>query len=389
MRVAFVHDWLNGMRGGEKCLEELCRLFPDADLYTLLHEPGRVSATIEARTVHTSFLQRIPGHARFYRHFLPIFPTAIERFHLEGYDLVVSLSHCVAKGAPVSPGTPHVCYCFTPMRYAWDLEGEYFGAGRAAWPLRWAARRVLPYLRRWDVESATRVDCFVAISEHVRERVRRIYGRDALRIYPPVDTEGFRPDPSPAPREGFYLMVTALAPYKGVDLAIAALRGTGRRLVVVGTGQEERRLRALAGSEVEFRGWLDQPALREAYGRCKAFLHPANEDFGIAPVEAQAMGTPVIGLDRGGLRETVIDVDRAGGAAPTGILFEPASADGLRAALDRFERCTGVFDPAAIRLHAERFSSRAFREQFAALAQTMTGGGAPRPSAWSAASVPC
>lgn len=374
VQIALVHDWLNGMRGGEKCLEQVCELFPSADVFTLLHEPGRVSRTIESHPIRTSFLQRFPGRRRYYRHFLPLFPTAIERLDLRGYDLVVSLSHCVAKGARVADGTPHLCYCFTPMRYAWDLEGEYFSRERSSPPVRWAAARVLPYLRRWDVASAARVSRFVAISEHVRERIRRIYGRDAGRIYPPVDTDAFRPDATPPAREDFYLMVTALAPYKGVDVAIEAFRGSGRRLVVIGSGQEEHRLRAMAGPEVTFLGWVGGERLREAYARCRAFLHPADEDFGIAPVEAQSMGAPVIGYARGGLLETVRGLDRPGVSEPTGVLFESLTADALRDALDRFEPARGDFAPAAIRRHAERFSKHVFRDEFSALVRSMTNG---------------
>lgn len=379
MKIALVHDWLNGMRGGEKCLEELCGVFPDADLFTLLHEPGRVSPTIEARTIRTSFLQNVPGRRRYYRHYLPLFPTAIERFQIRGYDLVISLSHCVAKGARVTGGTPHICYCFTPMRYAWDLEGEYFSSERASPAVRWAAARVMPYLRRWDVETAASVDRFVAISEHVRERVRRIYGREAACIYPPVDTERFRPDANPPPREGFYLMVTALAPYKGVDLAIEAFRGTGRRLVVVGSGQDEGRLRAQAGPEVTFLGWVEFEKLRDLYARCRAFLHPAEEDFGIAPVEAQAMGTPVIGLKRGGLTETVIDLDDDPGEPVTGLLFRQSSVPFFRDALDRFEAVERRFEPRAIRQHAERFSRQAFRDGFQALIEDVLQAGQSSP----------
>lgn len=378
VQIALVHDWLNGMRGGEKCLEQVCELFPTADVFTLLHEPGQVSRTIESHPIRTSFLQHLPGRRRFYRHFLPLFPTAIEHLDLRGYDFVISLSHCVAKGAPVEAGTPHLCYCFTPMRYAWDLEGEYFSRARSSAPVRWAAARVLPYLRRWDVASAARVTEFVAISEHVRERVRRIYGRDAGMIYPPVDIDEFRPDPSPPAREDFYLMVTALAPYKGVDVAIEAFRGSGRRLVVIGKGQDERRLRSVAGPEVTFLGWVDAARLRDAYARCRAFLHPADEDFGIAPVEAQAMGAPVIGHARGGLLETVRDLGAAGVDAPTGILFDPLTADALRDALDRFETRRDAFEPRAIRSHAERFSTQVFRGEFSTLVRSMMGAGSER-----------
>ena len=373
VRIALVHDWLNGMRGGEKCLEEVCALYPDADLFTLIHEPGQVSRTIESHPIRTSFLQHFPGRRRYYRHFLPLFPLAIERLDVTGYDLVVSLSHCVAKGVRPAAGTPHLCYCFTPMRYAWDLEAEYFSPSRASAPVRWAASRVLPYLRRWDVEATPRVSEFVAISEHVRERIRRIYDRDAGLLYPPVDTELFDPGPAAPSREDFYLMVTALAPYKGVDVAIEAFRGSGRKLVVVGRGQDERKLRAAAGPETTFLGWVATDTLRNLFGRCRAFLHPAEEDFGIAPVEAQAMGAPVIGAARGGLLETVRDCDAAGSTAPTGILFEPLTADALRAALDRFERNAHAFDAGAIRSNALRFSRRVFRDEFAARVRELVG----------------
>ncbi len=243
MRVALVHDWLTGMRGGERCLEVFGELYPQADLYTLLHVPGTVSALIERRRIVTSFVQRLPGAARHYRHYLPLFPAAIERFDLRGYDLVLSSSHCVAKGV-LAPGGPHVCYCFTPMRYVWDMYGEYFGPGAGV-----LTRSLMPpvaaALRRWDRRASRRVDHFVAISHFVADRILRYYGRSAEVIYPPVDVQRFRLADEPA--EDFYLVVSALAPYKRVDLAVAAATRLNQRLLVVGTGPEEAKLRALAG----------------------------------------------------------------------------------------------------------------------------------------------
>jgi glycosyltransferase involved in cell wall biosynthesis len=370
-RVALVHDWLTGMRGGERCLEVFCELFPDADLYTLLHVPGSVSPVIERRRVVTSFVQRLPAAARHYRRYLPLFPLAVERFDLRGYDLVVSTSHCVAKGARPGPGAVHVCYCFTPMRYVWDLYDDYFGA-RAGALTRALMPPVAAALRRWDRRTSARVHDFAAISRFVADRIRRCYDREADVIHPPVDVSRFRlADGAP---EDFYLVVSALVPYKRVDLAVDAATRLGRRLRVVGTGPEEGRLRARAGPTVEFLGWRPDAEVAELYRRCRAVLFPGLEDFGIVPLEAMAAGRPVIAYGAGGVLETV--VPPGGEGPPTGLFFQPQSVEALVEAIGTFERQDHLFAPKALRARAERFDRRRFKAEMAAyLEQRLAGRG--------------
>ncbi len=361
MRVALVHDWLTGMRGGERCLEVFCELFPDAPLFTLLHVPGSVSPTIENRRITTSFLQRFPGIESRYRYLLPLFPWAIERFDLQGYDLILSASHCVVKGVRVPAGALHLCFCFTPMRYVWDLYRDYFGerAGRAA---RLLMPPVAAALRRWDRATAKRVHHFVAISRFVAERIRRCYGRAADVIYPPVDIRRFRLAEEPGE---FYLMVSALTPYKRVDLALTAVNRLGVRLVVVGSGPEEVRLRALAGPTVKLLGWRSDDEVSELYARCRALLFPSVEDFGIAPLEAMASGRPVIALGHGGARETVVPLND-GAEAPSGVFFAEQTVESLVEAIRRFEANAHRFDPKALRAHAEAFDRPLFKERIEA-----------------------
>ncbi len=358
MRVALVHDWLTGMRGGERCLEVFCELFPDGDLFTLLHVPGSVSPTIESRRITTSLIQRLPRAEARYRYLLPLFPRAIARFDLRGYDLVLSLSHCVAKGVRVSRGALHLCYCFTPMRYVWDRYDDYFGA-QAGWAVRLLMPPVAAALRRWDRATAARVHHFVAISRFVAERIERCYGRHAEVIYPPVDVRRFRLAEEPGE---FYLVVSALAPYKRVDLAVEAAKRLGVRLVVVGSGPEQARLRALAGPTVELLGWRSDDEVAELYARCRALLFPSVEDFGIAPLEAMASGKPVIALGQGGARETVVPLNE-GSEAPTGIFFPEQTVDSLIEAVRRFEATAHRFDPKALRARAEAFDRPLFKER--------------------------
>jgi glycosyltransferase involved in cell wall biosynthesis len=356
MRVALVHDWLTGMRGGERCLEVFCEIFPDADLFTLLHVPGAVPPVIEDRRVTTSFIQRLPGAARDYRRYLPLFPAAVRRFDLRGYDLVLSSSHAVAKSVRAPAGALHVSYCFTPMRYVWDLYDEYFGR-RAGWLTRTAMPPVAAALRRWDRRTAAGVHHFVAISRFVADRIRRAYGREADVIHPPVDVARFRIEESPG---DYYLVVSALTPYKRVDLAVEAANRLGRRLLVVGTGPEARRLRALAGPTVELLGWRDDEAVALLYARCRALLFPPLEDFGITPLEAMAAGRPVIAFGQGGARETVVP---PGGAEPaTGLFFERQAVEDVIGAIRRFEADPGRFEPKALRRRAEAFDRPLFKE---------------------------
>ena len=352
-RVALVHDWLTGMRGGERCLEVFCELFPDAPLYTLLHVPGSVSPVIERRRIVTSFLQRLPVVEARYRHYLPLFPAAVRSLSLVGYDLVISLSHCVAKAVRVGPGALHLCYCFTPMRYVWDLESDY---ARNAGPLaRIALPPVAAALRRWDRRTGG-VHDFVAISHHIAERIRRVYGRAAEVIYPPVDVARFRVADT---IDDYYLVVSALAPYKRVDLAVAAAARLGRRLLVVGQGTEEPRLRAMAGPGVTFLGWRPDAEVAELYARCRAVLFPSVEDFGIVPLEAAAAGRPTIALARGGALETMVGLDAAAGP-PTAVFFAEQTVDAVAGAMRAFEAAAARFEPRALRARAARFDRPLF-----------------------------
>ncbi|MBI4265051.1 MAG: glycosyltransferase [Acidobacteria bacterium] len=370
MRVALIHDWLTGMRGGEKVLEALCELHPDADIFTLFHRRGSVSPAIERHRISTSFVHRLPMAGTFFRSYLPLFPIASELFDLDPYELVISSSHCAAKAA-VAPGRArHVCYCHSPMRYAWDQFEAYFGAarvGRAA--SRWFYRPVLARLARWDAATAARVHRFVANSRHVAGRIRRYYNRVATIVYPPVDTVFYHPaDITPASR---FLVVSALVPYKRLELAMAACERVGAGLRIVGDGPDRRRLEARAGREVVFLGRLTDEEIREEYRRALAVLLPGEEDFGIVPVEAQACGRPVVALGRGGAAETVIDGE-------TGVLFAEPEAEALAAALDRVARLR--FDPARLRASAERFSrARHLQQMRDVIDETMA---APAGTRW-------
>ena len=354
-RVALVHDWLTGMRGGEKCLDVLCRRWPDAPLYTLLYARGRVSAAVEARPIRTSFLQRLPGAARYYRYLLPLMPLAA-RWRIAPCDLVLSLSHCVAKAAVPPAGVPHVCYCFTPMRYAWHLRESYF-AGRVRGAKARLVDALLARLRAWDRDTADRVTRFVAISATVRRRIFECYGRDADVVYPPADTDFYTPDPA-VRRGDHYLVVSAFAPYKRIDLAVEACRRLGRKLIVIGSGQDAARLKALAGPGVAFLGWRPDDELRDHLRRCRALLFPGEEDFGIVPVEANACGTPVVAFGRGGATETIAPL---GGRAPaTGVWFDEQNVEAVVEAVERFERAEDAFDPRTVRRQALKFTRGRF-----------------------------
>ncbi len=349
VRIALVHDWLTGMRGGERVLEILCRLYPHAELFTLVHQPNSVSATIERHRPRASVIQRLPGAPRLFRQYLPFFPLAIEQFDLDRFDLIVSTSHCAAKAVVKTGRARHLCYCHTPMRYAWDQFEAYFGAERVGPTRSRLLRPILRSLARWDAETANRVDRFVANSQHVAARIHRYYNRRAPVVHPPVDVEFFSPDDT-APGEHF-LVVSALVPYKRIDVAIEACRSVGARLKILGQGPELDRLRRLAGKEVEFLGTCSDEALRRHYREAAAVLLPGEEDFGIAPVEALACGRPVVALARGGAVETVTD-------GVTGILVRDPSPRAFTEGLARVAR--GSFDPNAVRSRALAFSADRF-----------------------------
>ncbi len=367
-RIVLVHDWLTGMRGGEKCLEVLCRRWPQARLFTLLRKPGSASPAIEQQPLTTSFLQCLPAVQRYYRYLLPVMPAAVESWRLPACDLVVSFSHSVAKAARPPRGVPHVCYCFTPMRYAWHQRQAYFGAARLGQLGSHVADIFLTMLRRWDQSTAARVTHFVAISRTVQQRIAECYDRSSTVIYPPVDTDFYCPAPPGGRysrgREDYYLVVSAFAPYKRLDLAIAACNRLRRPLVIIGTGQDESRLRSLAGPTIHFHGWQSDTVIRDHFRRCRALLFPGEEDFGIVPVEAQACGAPVIAFGRGGATETVIPLGSR--REPTGVWFEEQTADCLAAALERFEAHARDISPIAARRQAQRFHQRRFEEELLA-----------------------
>ncbi len=328
MRVAIVHDWLTGMRGGEKVLSLLCGLIPQADLLTLIHVPGACDERIENMRIITSFLDDFPQVKRYYRYLLPLMPFAIEQMRTTHYDLVISCSHCVAKGIIRSPDAPHVCYCFTPMRYVWDHARIY----RRRMPLSGLVLRAMRgYFRAWDKRSATHVDKFIANSHNVAERIERIYGRLSEVIHSPIDTAFFKP--SDVAREDFYLMVTAFSPYKRIDQAILAFRELSLPLRIIGDGPQMKVLRRRLPPNVRLMGWASDEAVRDHYRRCKALVFPGEEDFGMVPLEAMACGAPVIAYGAGGAMETVLDVDTPGAQGPTGLLYERQTPEDLVAAV--------------------------------------------------------
>ena len=369
--VALVHDWLTGMRGGEKALEVLCERFPDAEIFTLLHVAGSVSPTIERHRIHTSFVQHLPLVERRYRSYLPLFPTAIEQFDLSHFDLVLSVSHCVAKSVVRPASVPHICYCLTPMRYAWDQFDAYFGPDRLGAIGSGMMGLVMRHIRRWDRDTAGRVDRYVAISHYVAGRISRYYNREATTVYPPVDTEFFCPDGSgPGP---YALIVSALVPYKRIDLAIEACAQARVPLKIAGGGPERERLERAAGPGVEFVGRPSDDDVRALYRGAGVVLLPGEEDFGIVPLEAQACGRPVVALGKGGALETVL-------SGETGVFVAESDAAAFADAI--VQAMSTPFDPAAIRRHAERFGRVRFGDEMeAVVASHLAGAPAHGPEA--------
>ncbi len=367
MKVALVHDWLTGMRGGEKALEVVCERFPDAELFTLVHVPGSVSPVIEQRTIHTSFVQQLPFSQQRYRHYLPLFPWAIERFRFDRFDAVLSLSHCAAKSVITPAGVPHLCYCFTPMRYAWDQFDAYFGPERIGTVGSALMRPIMKRLARWDRETAGRPSRYVAISHYVAGRIRRYYNREAAVLYPPVHTGFFRPDG--AEPEPFALIVSALVPYKRIGVAIDACAKARVPLKIVGAGPDRASLERAAPSGTEFLGRLSDDQIRALYRRAQVVLLPGEEDFGIVPLEAQACGRPVVALARGGALETVIP-------GVTGVLVDDLSVDAFAAGIA--EAMATRYDSHTIRHHAEPFDRERFGDAIEALMADAARGTGPR-----------
>ncbi|NMC62436.1 MAG: glycosyltransferase family 4 protein [SAR324 cluster bacterium] len=360
MKVAIVHDWLTGMRGGEKCLFAFLSMYPEADIFTLVHIPGSTNPFIDSRVVKTSFLQKLPFAGRFYRYFLPLYPTAIKAFSFEGYDLVISLSHAAAKNIRVPSTTEHICYCFTPMRYIWDQADVYFGG--FAKPLS----PILSYLRKWDRENG-RADKMIAISNFVKERIQRYYNRDSQVVYPPVDTSFVRAIPELIKGESF-LCAGALVPYKRIAVAIQAFNLLGIPLWIAGTGPEEAYLRSIAGKNVLFFGRVNDEELASLYAHCRALIFPGVEDFGMIPIECMAAGRPVIARQEGGSVETVNGVkcgaDRGGDlTGKTGVFYEArpdAEVASLMEAVGYFMTIENELRPEACVAQAKKFSPERF-----------------------------
>ncbi|MFC3123604.1 glycosyltransferase [Pseudoroseomonas globiformis] len=357
MRVALVHYWLVGMRGGEKVLESLCEMFPDADIFTHVYVPDRISDTIRRHKVTTTMIARLPFAHRMYQSYLPLMPLALEQIDLRNYDLVISSESGPAKGVLTRPDALHVCYCHTPMRYIWNMYQDYRdGASR---PMRAVIPFLAHRLRNWDYSSAARVDYFIANSRTVAERINKYYRRPASVVHPPVDLGTFSTTRRDVEADDFYLVAGQLIRYKRVDLAIEACRALGRRLVVIGNGGEHDELARGAGPLVQFLGRVDDHTLRSYYARCRALLFTGEEDFGIVPLEAMACGRPVIAYGRGGATETVVN-------GLTGLLFHEQRVASLVDAIRQFEAMEKGFDPARIAAHAARFSKDEFRRQFLA-----------------------
>ncbi len=370
--VALVHDWLVTLGGADRVLLALHDLYPNAPISVALYDPGRLPAAYRSLPIRTSWLQRIPGAARRHRMLVPLMPGVFERFRFDGYDVIISSSHACAKGVRVPQGAVHICYCHTPMRYAWDLQAEYLRAFAPAW--RPMIRVLLARLQRWDRTVARRVDHFIANSRFVAERIRRYYGREAEVIYPPVDAEYFTPgglgQSGPLGEgKGYFLVASRLVPYKRVDLAVQACTQLGMPLVVAGDGPEFARLRAMAGPAVRFVGEVDDEALRGYYRGCTALLFPGIEDFGLVPVEAQACGRPVIAFAAGGALESVV-------AGRSGTFFSAQTTESLVGALRVFD--PDAYHRAEIRQHAERFSVARFQREVSDFADRAVSSARPQ-----------
>lgn len=351
VKVALVHDWLTGQRGGEKVLEVFAEIFPSAPIYTLLHFPGSQIKDIEARKIHTSFIQRLPFLRKRYRSYLPLFPLAVELFNLQEYDLVISSSHCVAKGAIVRPDALHISYIHSPMRYAWNQYFSYFPPGKLGIISRLFIPPFVHYLRMWDTVSSQRSDWVMANSRTVAQRIQKYYARQAEVFHPPVDTDFFNPGTS---KDDYYLIVSALVPYKRIDLAIEAFNRLGWPLKIVGQGPDFRQLKKRAHANIQFLGSLNAQDLLQAYQGAKALLIPGEEDFGINSLESQSCGVPVIAYGKGGATETVIPEE-------TGLLFEELTVESLLGTLDKFQGFT--FNKKTIRANALKFSRSIFKEK--------------------------
>ncbi|UXZ55056.1 glycosyltransferase family 4 protein [Halomonas sp. 7T] len=364
MKVAIVHDWLTTWAGAEKALAELLACYPQAEVFTTVNFlPSDEIPCLKGRTIHTSFIQKLPGARKHYRRYLPLMPLAVEQFDLKGFDLILSSSHAVAKGVISDPSAVHICYCYSPMRYAWDMQHQYLRqSGNARGPVSWLMRWQLHRLRQWDYLSAQRVDHFIAISHYIKQRIGTFYRREAEVIYPPVDVDKFRHD---RPRESFYLTASRMVPYKRIDLVIEAFNQMPeRRLIVIGDGPDYAKLKALAGPNVTLLGYQPDDVLTDYLERSQAFVFMAEEDFGILPVEAQAAGAPVIGYGVGGLAETIQN-------HVSGLWVEEQTSAALTKCVQQFEahkrEDEAAFSPEVCKQTAQQFATSNFTQALQAL----------------------
>lgn len=355
-KIALVHYWLVGMRGGEKIVEYLCKTFPDIDIYTLVYDKDKVSNLINSKNIYTSSIQKKPFSKKHHQIYLPFMPVAIEQFDLSGYDIVISSESGIAKGVLTKPETCHICYCHTPMRYLWNMYFDYLKNERIGFLKKKIIEAFFNYLRVWDLATASRVDYFISNSKNVRKRILKYYKRDSTVIYPPVAVDEFKFSDK---KEDYYLAVSQLISYKRIDLAIEAFNKLGKKLIIIGDGPERKRLKRMAGKNIEFMGWQEDKILKEYYSGARAFVFPGEEDFGITSVEAQASGTPVIGYGKGGLLETVVD-------GVTGVLFYEQSAKALAEAVGKFEKIEDGMDSHRIRENAKKFDYSVFENNIRA-----------------------
>ena len=364
MKVAIVHDWLVNYGGGERVVEQMLKLYPDADIYTLVYDKKKMAAHFPPEKVHPSALQHIPMATKLYTKFLKFMPQAFESFDLTSYDLVIASSSSCAKGVITAPNTPYIAYIHTPMRYAWDLYYDYYRkSGKLS---RFFMKRWIPAIRQWDYISSQRIDSIVCNSQYIAKRIRKCWNRDAQVINPPVDTESLCPNGKPA--EDFYVVFSRFVPYKRIDLAIKACGKLGRKLVVIGSGSMEKELKTLAApyKDITFTGRISDQAVKDYLQRCRALIFSAEEDFGIIPVEAQACGRPVIAFAKGGSLETVVQ-DK------TGVFFNEQSVESLKQGIQAFEAKdkAGLFDAQMIAAYAQKFSASRFRDEFSKAVQDL------------------
>lgn len=361
MKIAIIHDWLVTYAGAERVLEQMLYVFPQADLFSLVDFlPRDKRDFIKNKEVKTSFIQELPFAKNKYRHYLPFMPLAVEQFDLSSYDVVLSSSHAVAKGVLTGPDQLHLCMCYSPIRYAWDLQHQYLKeSGLDKGMKGWIAKSILHNIRNWDYRTANGVDGFIAISKFIEKRIWKVYRRESTLIYPPVDVEAFT---FLDQKEDYYFTASRMVPYKKIDLIVEAFtQMPDKKLVVIGDGPDFKKIQEKASKNVEILGYQPFSILKEHMQKAKAFVFAAEEDFGIAPLEAQACGTPVIAFGKGGALETICGLDKP---RPTGVFFDKQTVPAIREAVNQFEECKAAICTAACRDNVLRFAPERFRKEF-------------------------